>query len=187
MVVMWSSKFLFWDFFSRQKSRRWAPESGGPSTPFGQPKSCACGCLRVGPRWRVAARVCTIPTKYPSARRRWDHDFNGVLMWFEIKNRLTIPTYFSTKQKTISRRDELWYVGVSSWRHVFVRGWLYARRMNLYISHFSDGVLFSYSTVYKKNGHWRRGRGGGWQSATISSADIGPGLKSQPGCKSFFC
>jgi hypothetical protein len=22
-----------------------------------------------------------------------------------------------------------------------------------YISHFSDGVLFSYSTVYKKNGH----------------------------------
>ncbi len=58
--------------------------------------------------------------------------------------------------------------------------------MNLYISRFSDGVLFSYSTVYKKNGHRRRRQGGGWQSATISSADICPRLKSQPGCKSFF-
>jgi hypothetical protein len=29
----------------------------------------------------------------------------------------------------------------------------YATPMNLYISRFSDGVLFSYSTVYKKNGH----------------------------------
>ncbi len=62
----------------------------------------------------------------------------------------------------------------------------YVGRMNLYISHFSDGVLFSYSTVYKKNGHWRRRRGGGWQSATISSADIGPGLKSQPDANLFF-
>jgi hypothetical protein len=26
----------------------------------------------------------------------------------------------------------------------------YARRMNLYISRFSDGVLFSYSMVFKK-------------------------------------
>ena len=47
-------------------------------------------------------------------------------------------------------------------------------------------VFFFFILRYKKNGHWRRGRGGGWKSATISSVDIGPGLKSQPGCKSFF-
>ena len=44
-------------------------------------------------------------------------------------------------------------------------------------SQFSDGVLFSYSTVYKKNGHWRRGRGGGWQS---------PGWNPIPDANLFF-
>ena len=29
----------------------------------------------------------------------------------------------------------------------------YAMRLNLYTSHFSDGVLFSSSAVYKKIGH----------------------------------
>ena len=33
--------------------------------------------------------------------------------------------------------------------HWFERGWLYATQMNLYISGFSDGILFSYSMVYK--------------------------------------
>jgi hypothetical protein len=35
----------------------------------------------------------------------------------------------------------------------------YARRMNLYISRFLDGVLFSYSTVLKK---WPLTEGAGW-------------------------
>ena len=50
----------------------------------------------------------------------------------------------------------------------------YARRMNLYISRFSDGVLFSYSTIKKM----ATDGGGGvvMASATISSVDIGPGF-----------
>ena len=55
--------------------------------------------------------------------------------------------------------------------------------MNLYISHFSDGVLIlRYINKMGTNG------GGGVVDgvATIAS-HFGPGLKSQPGCKSFFC
>jgi hypothetical protein len=33
--------------------------------------------------------------------------------FFEITNHRVIPTFFSTKQKTISQRDKLWFVGVS--------------------------------------------------------------------------
>ena len=59
----------------------------------------------------------------------------------------------------------------------------YVTRMNLYISHFSDGVLIlRYINKMGTNG------GGGVVDgvATIAS-HFGPGLKSQPGCKSFFC
>ena len=33
--------------------------------------------------------------------------------FFEIMNRQPIPTWFSTERKTISRCDEMWFVGVS--------------------------------------------------------------------------
>ena len=50
-------------------------------------------------------------------------------------------------------------------------------------SHFSDGVLI----VWYINKMGTTGGGGvvGYHAATIAS-HFGPGLKSQPGCKSFF-
>ena len=56
----------------------------------------------------------------------------------------------------------------------------YATPMNLYISRFSDGVLFSYSTRYIKK---MATDGGGGVVDSDFKEDIGPGLKSQPGCK----
>ena len=53
-----------------------------------------------------------------------------------------------------------------------------AKCMNSYVS---DPCL-----VYKQNGHSQRRWGGGWGNAATIASHFGPGLKSQPGCKSFF-
>ena len=61
----------------------------------------------------------------------------------------------------------------------------YVGRMNLYISHFSDGVLFSYSTVYKK---WPLTEEVGWWMAERNDFKRGywSRVEIPTGCKSFF-
>ena len=71
----------------------------------------------VGLEGRGQSLVNEISIRAKALRSWFLRSFNVICKldnFFEITNHLVIPTKFSTKQKTVSRRDKLWFIGVSN-------------------------------------------------------------------------
>ena len=73
----------------------------------------------------------------------WERD-----TFFEIRNHLTIPTLFSTYPKTISRRNELWVVGVSIVARCDLLGpyrsfWYFCEMMGISLPHHLSPTVLS--------------------------------------------